>query len=701
MPGLLAPLFLAGLAALAVPVFVHLIDKQQKKPVRFPSLMFLEEIPYRAMHRQRIQHWLLFLLRCLVIFLLVFAFARPFFKNDDALSAIGVHGGRDVVILLDRSYSMEYGDRWKRATSAAKDVVKGLGSSDRATVVYFAGTATMASPLTSEQSSLLKAIDTAQPTAGVTRYDAAFQLAKRILGDTAQSNREVVLISDYQRSGLGERELPRLPEGTTLRQIFLGGDNTENLIVSNGEIRYDTANGRERAIVGVRLTNRSTRAIAAHPVTLELNGREMQTKRVDVPANGATHVEFSGIIVPPGISRGLVRMTPDSLARDNMFHFVVAPRKPMSVVVVQPVNAEAQAGLFVANALRVGTPPAFNVTVTDIGKLSGMSLNDIELLILNGAPIPRGELGRRIVEYVKNGGGLFVALGDGSNPATWPDDSDALLPRPTTPPIDRLDDNGITLGYVDNGHAIFDVFNTSQSGGFSSMRVLRYWNITPGRDDRQLARFGDGRIALLERRVGLGRVLVWSSDLDGLWNDLPLQPIFLPLLRQTAHYASGSPREYRWMTVGSVLNPDILFGERTTPEIANTDQTTAIRHTQYVAVTPSGAQLRFDPLHAPELEEQGIYRITRSGSDDEASRLVAVNIDPTESDLAELDTALVRVAVAPIEATSIGASAKTSPLLGPEDREQRQRVWWYLLVAVLVLLGAETLMANRLSRSAH
>ena len=61
----LAPLFLAGLVALAVPIFVHLTHKERKDVVVFPSLMFLTKIPYQAVRRQRIRNWLLFALRCL------------------------------------------------------------------------------------------------------------------------------------------------------------------------------------------------------------------------------------------------------------------------------------------------------------------------------------------------------------------------------------------------------------------------------------------------------------------------------------------------------------------------------------------------------------------------------------------------------------------------------------------------------------
>lgn len=702
MPGLLAPLFLAGLAALAVPVFVHLFDKQQKKPIRFPSLMFLDDIPYRSTNRQRIHHWFLFLLRCLAILLLVFAFARPFITSAKAPSVAGLRGGRDMVILLDRSYSMEYGDRWQQARAAAKELINGMGVADRASVVYFANGASIASNLTSSKSALNAAIDSVNTTAGTTRFDVPLQLAQRIFGDSAQHNREIVLISDYQQSAVGTRTLPPLPEGTQFTQIPIGDGAGPNVMVSHGELRCDTVSGNERAIVAAHIANHDA-SPSKRIVTLELNGRAIQHIPVELPPNGARRVEFEGIAVPPGLSRGLVRTDEDSLVRDNTFYFVIAPQRPMSVLVVESPSAESQGGVFLTEALRVGTPKVFDVTTVNANRLSAKSLNGVSVVVFNNAPLPGGEVGRELEEFVKGGGGVFVALGPQTNPAGWSAETGALVPRPVARPIDRVQDNGIRLGYVDLGHSIFQVFNTARSGEFSSARFLHYWDITVTPEDRQLARFGDGRAALVERRVGLGHVLVWSSDFDGRWNDMPLQPVFLPFLRQAIKYTAGTPKEYTWMTVGSVLNPEILFGERkaTVTPTSNAERAEAIRNTQYVAVAPSGAQKRFGPFDPPTLDEQGIYEITRSGLAGAATRQVAANIDPAESDLTQLDTAFVRATMTPVSSSGVSAQTKSAEEMQPADWENRQRFWWFLLVTMLVLLSAETFLSNRLSRSAR
>jgi hypothetical protein len=133
----LIPLFLVGMAGIVVPIVVHLTRRQRRNVVHFPSLMFLQKVPYQEQRRRRIQHWFLLSLRALALALLVLAFARPFM--DDSEIGLGASGGpREVVILIDQSYSMEIGDHIEQARDDAMRVFDGLGPLDRASIVAFA-----------------------------------------------------------------------------------------------------------------------------------------------------------------------------------------------------------------------------------------------------------------------------------------------------------------------------------------------------------------------------------------------------------------------------------------------------------------------------------------------------------------------------------------------------------------------------------
>src|SRR5438552_4006677 len=131
------PAFLLGLLALAVPVLVHLMHRERRQALQFPSLMFLRRIPFRSVRRQKLRHIALFAARCLAFCLLALAFARPFFAERAGVAA-AVGGARTRVIVLDRSYSMGYADRFARAQQAAERALAGLSPDDEAALILFA-----------------------------------------------------------------------------------------------------------------------------------------------------------------------------------------------------------------------------------------------------------------------------------------------------------------------------------------------------------------------------------------------------------------------------------------------------------------------------------------------------------------------------------------------------------------------------------
>src|SRR3954468_6786634 len=221
----LTPLFLAGLGAIAIPVLIHLIQREKKRVIEFPSLMFVRRIPYQSVRRRRIRHWALLLLRAAAIALIVAAFARPFLRQGAAAAAAG-GGARELVILLEQAASLGYVDHWTRAKDAARTVVRGLGADDRATLVLFNKNAEENMRATSDRTRLEGAINAAKVGSGATRFGPALKLAESILSRSPIKRREAVLISDFQRSGWTGSEEVRYPEGMTVSTVSVASPGT-------------------------------------------------------------------------------------------------------------------------------------------------------------------------------------------------------------------------------------------------------------------------------------------------------------------------------------------------------------------------------------------------------------------------------------------------------------------------------------------
>src|SRR5215203_1147920 len=226
--GFLTPLFLVGLAGLAVPVIIHLIQRERKTVIEFPSLMFLRRIPYQSVRRRNIRNWPLLLLRLAALALIVAAFARPFLRRD-TLSAAAAGGARELVILVDRSYSMGYGDRWNRAVALARDRVNELRPADRASIVLFDTGAEVVLRSVADKGRLTSAIAAARPSAAATKFGPALKLAGSILSESKLPNKEVAIISDFQKIGWNGAEGVRLPDGATVSTLPVTDDTPVNV----------------------------------------------------------------------------------------------------------------------------------------------------------------------------------------------------------------------------------------------------------------------------------------------------------------------------------------------------------------------------------------------------------------------------------------------------------------------------------------
>ena len=169
--GFLVPAFLAGLAALSIPLLLHLRHRDRDKPVPFPSLMFLEQLTIRTEQRQRVSDWPLLLLRLLLLALLVLAFARPLLRSRNASAADT--RSRAVVVLVDRSMSMSYDGTWKRALDSARAVIGRLEGNDRVAVVAYDDEAETRQRLTSDRSAAVGALAGLVPRARGTRLARA------------------------------------------------------------------------------------------------------------------------------------------------------------------------------------------------------------------------------------------------------------------------------------------------------------------------------------------------------------------------------------------------------------------------------------------------------------------------------------------------------------------------------------------------
>lgn len=683
---LLAPLFLAGLAALAIPILVHLTNRDRKDVVRFPSLRFLTRLPYRQMRRQRIQHWFLFAVRALAIVLLVAAFSRPLIEG--AIVGTDETPGREVVIALDRSYSMGYGDTWQRATEAVAAELAAQPLNSRFSLIAFDDHGQLAAGPTTDPGEITRALDTLRPGSAGTRMAAAIQTANQVLLEAPVEDREVVVVSDWQSRGWDRSSSIRLLPGTSLKPVDLSRPDSPNLVVSSVEVHRGEQDGRATVRLAARVVNRGTEPADNVAVDMVVDGQRVTGTSVTVPGSGSASATLGPVAHPPARSRVSVTIGDDQLAADNEFHLAMAGRPDLSVLVIEAAGASARSSLYLREALEVAEDPAMAVLRARSDRVRPSEVAAATVVILHDSPFPRGAAGQAIVDHVNAGGGLWIVLGSRSSLGSWPEEAQRILPGRWRGAVDRLATQGVGLASIDYDHPAFRLFRGPDDGNVASPRFYRYRPILPADSAVTLARYADGAVALTGVTAG-GRVLLWGSPLDNQWSNLPVQPVFLPFVHQVVQYLSDIESEDGWHEAGQVLAlADILEEMGLDPDTLEREMIIEgpSRERRQLAATDRDAFVT--------LSDAGYYSLYPLGREREAFP-IAVNVDRTESDLTPMDIEAFTAASTAPDTSGVVTAGSGAGGLTPAERERRQGIWWFLIAGALALLVIESVWSNR------
>ena len=375
---LLVPAFLIGLAVVAVPILVHLRQRERKEPIRFPSLMFLRQVPHRTVERRRLTNRLLLLLRALAVALLVAAFARPFFERDDDRPLIGTPR-RAVVIAIDRSMSMGYRGVWERARDSARATIGRLRPGDRAALVAFDETAEVVTPLGQDLAGIGASLAALRPTGRGTRLPPAVRLATELAAGAAGQggDTEIVLITDLQRSAAVGLEAVERPRRTTIRVVSVAPDHPGNARLVDAEVDQRAEGRRARLAISARVATKADSGWSSK-ASLIVSGRELATVSVRLKPNAIQTIRFDPVWIPATEATAVVALGPDALPADDSLRLTLGAATGVAVILLLPPGMGSDESLYLERALAISRSPALTVTTrrgTSVAGWSGLRIS--------------------------------------------------------------------------------------------------------------------------------------------------------------------------------------------------------------------------------------------------------------------------------------------------------------------------------------
>jgi hypothetical protein len=660
--GVLAPWFLAGLAAIGLPIWLHLLQQHRVDPVKFPSLQLFERRTETSVRQRRLKYKLLMALRILMFVLLALLFAQPFVRRDVAALVSAQHH----LIVVDNSFSMRSGNRVERAKSEAQSFADGLPANATAQVVTLGGGANLLTQATPDKAELRSAIASIAPSGSRSAFAEVARTA-RTIAEARNTPIEVHLFSDLQRTSMpGAFAEMGMPSGAKLTVHDVGGKDTPNFAIENvnaPQVIADTKNVRLTATVRGFATEQSTQRVA-----VALNGRVLDTKTVTVPADGRATVEFTGLDANYGWNRGEVRLEgSDALAEDNVMRFAVERADPRKVLFLHEPG-RTRSALYFRAALEAASAGLFTLEPVPVEQAAGLDPARYAFVVLSDVGSIPAAFDAKLREFVKTGGGVWIAAGPttaarGAVPFTGAKIAQSLYAA-------RSAERFYSAAKLDLAHP-----SVGRANRWEGVRFYQASEIGPPEGAETVARLSNGSPLLIETREGEGRVLTFASGLENVSNDFPLHSAFVPFVEQTSRYLARLDTQAPTLLVDSFLELRKTRGEGA----GGID-----------VLDPRGNRVlelnRASSAQTVRVTEEGFYEINRGNNRRE---LVAVNADRAESDLR-------RMPEESIEAWKLSGDGAPEPLaVGGAPERKPVSLWWWVALALLIAAFAEALAGAR------
>jgi hypothetical protein len=664
--GFLAPWFLAGAALIGLPLYLHLLRRHTTTPRPFSSLMFFERRTQSSIRHRRLHYLLLLSLRLALLLLIVLAFANPYFKR----SAVAAAGDKQLLLVVDDSFSMRAGTRLADAKRAAIDVLASRNGATRAQVAILSSRVEMLTRPIQDSAVLRAAVQGIQPGDSRSNF-AELSRAVRSFSESTHAPIELHFFSDMQKSSMPASfaELS-LPPGVSLVLHSVANSAQPNWAVESvrapGRV-WDTKKARVDATIAGYGTAAATRT-----VSLVINGKKVASQNAAVPASGRANVEFQSLDVPYGFSRCEVRIdSADPLPADDSYLFSVERSDPQPALLIHE-SGDTRSSVYFGSALGSAAESSFSFESLTPERAINTSLSKYAFIVLADVGSLPSQLEYELVRYVQGGGGVLIAAGTSTaHRSRIPITQDAIT---GTHDYSREGARYLTPGDADTSHP-----SLAASGRWAGAKFYYAVAVDPS-NSRVVARLTDQTPLLLDRKIGEGHVLLLTSGLDDLTNDLPVQPVFVPFVKQTALYLSGTTDGGGSRIVDSDLELRTAKDQAVSVEI----------------VDPAGRR----PLTLQEattaesypLKSSGFYEVRLANGH---RNLIAVNPDRRESNLAPVpddDLALWRGAGtgdAAVQPQAAAAQAAESEPAKPRS------LWWYAMFLVLLAVLAESVVASR------
>lgn len=659
----LNPALLLLLPLISIPVIIHLAHKRRYVIVNWSAMEFLFASEQKSLKKRRIHQLILLILRILILLIIILAASRPLFKATD-LSALVAKSSTHAIIILDDSYSMSYSagnlTLFDKCKNAAKEIISLLKEGDAVSVITCSGEAKVIETSSYLLQNVKRNLDALKISNKTTDMQGAIALAVDLIEKRSTlPNKEVYIVSDCQaypwdKKTEEENDIFTRLSGMATRVfvIKVAKQKEENAAVVNVNFPRWIVDSFTPARIASQIKNFGKEDLRNLVVNLYVDEQLKESKKLYVKAGESVPISFICQFAGGGIHTGYVQSSLDPLTIDNKCYFSVNVREKIKVLCID--GGVSSAGKtnetwYLADAYSPYNEKTKNIIEVDVKESSGSGMialgnykdklyNYDVVVLANVYNLPLKDEVDALEKYVRRGGGLFVALGDKVIANIYNSSMARLMPCALEKTVGnaKIQMNVFKMATLDMQHPFFSAFSQEQESELkNNVNIYQYFKSKVDPEDQNvavLAKFENSDPAFVEKRLGYGKIILFTSTVSAAWTDFPVRPTFLPFFQQLVFYQIASEKN-KSLKVGERIIKTIGYKEyKNVPPVVLTPMQESASASITSLEGGEGFQFVYDKTDIP-----GNYKIKYDPKGMLLNDSIAVNLDFIESDIKGID----------------------------------------------------------------
>jgi hypothetical protein len=673
----LFPTFLIGLAAIAIPIIIHLFNFRKYKKVYFTNVQFLKELKQESDSKSKLKEWLILAMRILAIVCLVFAFAQPFIPGKVKT----VQGEKAVSVYIDNSFSMEStnkkGTLLENAKTYATEIVNTFNASDKFQLLTNDFEGKHQRFISKEE--FIEQLNDVKISSATKSINDVIKRQQDFLQNSSAKNKRIFLLSDFQKNTSVISKID-IDTSIAISCIPIISSEVNNVYIDSVWFETPVQQYETQQIIHAVVINKSNKDIENGSLKLYINDAQVSLASFNVSAGNKKDVSISFTVKIKGINKGVLKIEDYPITYDDNFYFSFNAQTTINALVINGKDTKT-AGNFRS---LMQNDSLFIYKENNEASIDYSVFAQTNIILLNELSTLTSGLTSELQKFVNAGGSVVIFPSKKSDITSY----NTAFQNLQLPQIIKLDTTNIKTQSINFEQGLYEGVFDKVDQRMDLPKVFEHFEFTKttNSNSQALVLLQNGQFLISLNTLGNGKVYLFSIPSDETSSNLLKHALFVPtLIKMSILSLKPSPVCYK-TAINEVisLNSTSNFSDKPLHIIKNDKKVDVIpEHRLLNNATALYTQ--------NQITEAGHYNVEENNV---IVKDLAFNFDRKESDMnfmtqEDLQKQIDEKGLKNVSVIELNEKSLTNAL---QEVNDGKKLWKLFLILALMFLAAEILI---------